>query len=98
MRHLASAQYWDWPAGGNTGRLFLMTGLAIVHWIGCINAIKLQIHYVIADPKVGEQHIYRKYFKCNIFQVTTDLLNSENLRIAITQLCHELHVSNFTML
>ena len=56
------------------------------------------MHYVIADPKVGKQHIYRKYFKCNSFQVTSDLLNSENLRIAITQLCHELHVSNFTML
>ena len=58
----------------------------------------LQIHYIKADPKVGEQHIYRKYLKCNIFQVTTDLLNSENLRIAITQVCHELHVCNFTML
>ena len=58
----------------------------------------LQIHYVKTDPKVREQHIYRKYLKCNIFQVTTDLLNSENLRIAITQLCNELHVCNFTML
>ena len=26
MRHLANAQYWDWPAGGNTGRLFLAFG------------------------------------------------------------------------
>ena len=26
MRHLASAQEWDWPAGGNTGRLFLTFG------------------------------------------------------------------------
>ena len=58
----------------------------------------LQFYYVIADPKVGEQHIYRNYFKCNIFQVTTDLLNSENLRISITQLCHELNISNFTMI
>ena len=58
----------------------------------------LQIHYVIADPNLSEQHIYRIYFKCHIFQVTTDLLNSENLRIAITQLCHELYISNFTML
>ena len=23
MRHLANAQYWDRPAGGNTGHLFL---------------------------------------------------------------------------
>ena len=26
MRHLASAEYWDWPAGGDTGRLFLAFG------------------------------------------------------------------------
>ena len=41
---------------------------------------------MLADPKFGEQYIYRKYFKCNSYQVTTGLLNSENLRIAITQL------------
>ena len=47
MRHLASAQYWDLPASGDTGRLFwrlagrsVRTGLAIVHWTGCINTIK----------------------------------------------------------
>ena len=26
MHHLASAQYWDWPACENTGRLFLTFG------------------------------------------------------------------------
>ena len=26
MRHLTNAQYWDRPAGGNTGRLFLVFG------------------------------------------------------------------------
>ena len=26
MRHLANAQSWDRPAGGNTGRLFLAFG------------------------------------------------------------------------
>ena len=26
MCHLASAQYWDRPAGGDTGRLFLAFG------------------------------------------------------------------------
>ena len=26
MRHLANAQYWDRPADGNTGRLFLAFG------------------------------------------------------------------------
>ena len=60
-------------------------------------ATGLKFYYVIADPKVGEQHIYTKFSKCNSFQVTTDLLNSENLKIAIAQLCHELQVCNFTM-
>ena len=39
-----------------------------------------------------------KYSKYNSFEVTTDLLNSENLKTAIAQLCHELHVCIFTML
>ena len=54
-----------------------------------LNAIvfKLQLIYstVIADSKVDEQHIYRKYFKGNSYQVTSNFINSENLRIAITQ-------------
>ena len=41
----------------------------------------LQFHCVTADAKVGEQHIETKYSKCNSFQVTTDLLNSQNLKI-----------------
>ena len=61
-------------------------------------ATDLKLHYVIADPKIGEQHIETKYSKCNSFQVTSDLLNSDNLKVAITQLCHELQVWNFTML
>ena len=32
------------------------------------------------------------------FQVTTDLLNRENFKLAIAQLCNELQVCNFTML
>ena len=36
--------------------------------------------------------------KHNSFQVINDLLNSDNLKVAITQLCHELQVCNFTML
>ena len=43
--------------------------------------MRLQIQYVVADPKVGEQHIKTKYSKYKSFQVTTDLLNSENLKI-----------------
>ena len=47
MRHLASAQYWDrlvetqdvlfWRLAGRSAP----TGLGIVHWIGCIKAIKV---------------------------------------------------------
>ena len=33
-----------------------------------------------------------KYSKCNTFEVISDLLNSDNLKVAITQLCHELQV------
>ena len=59
--------------------------------------MSLELYYVIADPKVGGQCILKKYSKYNSFQVTTDLHNSKNLKVAIAQLCHELHVSNFTM-
>ena len=52
----------------------------------------MKFYYVIADPKIGEQHMETKYSKCNSFQVISDLLNSDNLKVAITQLCHELHV------
>ena len=53
---------------------------------------------VIADENVCEQHIKTKYCKCNSFQVTTDLLNSDNLKVVITWLCNELQVLNFTKL
>ena len=32
------------------------------------------------------------------FEVTTDLLNSDTLKVAIAQLCNELKIHNFTML
>ena len=58
----------------------------------------LQFHFVTEDWNVDEWHIKRNYCKGNSFQVTTDLLNSENLKIAIVHLCNELQVCNFTML
>ena len=58
----------------------------------------MQCYYVTADTNVDEQSIQRKYSKCNNFQVSTDLLNSENLKVGIAQLCHKLQVHNFTML
>ena len=53
---------------------------------------------VIADPKVNEKHISTKYSKCNSFQATGDLLNSDNLKVAIALLCNELWVSNLIIL
>ena len=32
----------------------------------------LKFYYVIADPKVGEYHIWTKFSQCNSFQVTSD--------------------------
>ena len=51
-----------------------------------------------SEENVGEKHIYAKYCKCSSIRVTTDLFNSENLKVAIAQLCHELQVCNFTIL
>ena len=60
-------------------------------------ATGLQFYYVIADLNVYEKLI-SKYSKCNIFQSTSDVLNSDNMKVAFVQLCNELHACNFTML
>ena len=49
-------------------------------------ATGLQFYYVIADAKVAEEHIDTNFCKCNSFQVITNLLNSDNLKIAIAHL------------
>ena len=54
-----------------------------------LQATGLQLYYVIVDPKVDESYISRKFSKCNSFQIVTDLLNSENLKVAIAQLCKD---------
>ena len=61
-------------------------------------ATGLKFYYVITDPKVAEYHILTKCSKCNTFQVINDLVLSKNLKVAITQLCNEPQVWNFTML
>ena len=43
------------------------------------------ICHLIVKDKVGDQHILGKYPNCNSLGVTMDLLNSKNLKIAITQ-------------
>ena len=57
-----------------------------------LRATGLQLYYVIVDPKVDGYHVSRKFSKCNSFQVITNLLNSENLKIANALLCNELLV------
>ena len=44
------------------------------------------MYHLIARDKVVEQHILGKYSNCNSFGVTMALLNSENFKVAITQL------------
>ena len=51
-----------------------------------------------ADLKVGEQDIKTKYSNRNSFEVTTDLHNSDSIKVAITQLLKMLQVCNFTIL
>ena len=48
-------------------------------------------HLIVRD-KVAEQYILRKHSNCNSFGVTRDLLNSKNLKVAITQLSNVLPV------
>ena len=60
--------------------------IAITHlW----HAIEPQtICHLIVKDKVAEQHILGKYSNCNTSGVTMDLLNSQNFKVAITQLCN----------
>ena len=55
------------------------------------------MYHLIAKNKVAEQHILGKHSKCNSFGVTMTLLNSQNFKVAITQLSKVQQVWNFTM-
>ena len=44
------------------------------------------MYHLTAKDKVAEQHILRKHSNCNSFGVTMALLNSQNFKVAITQL------------
>ena len=60
-----------------------MTKIAITH---LLRAMEPQtICHLIVKDKVAEQHILRKYSNCNSFEVTMDLLNSQNFKEAITK-------------
>ena len=58
--------------------------IAITHlW----HAIEPQtMYHLIAKDKVAEQHILGKHSNCTSFGVTMALLNSQNFKVAITQL------------
>ena len=58
--------------------------IAITHlW----QPIELQtMYHLIAKNKVAEQHILGKHSNCNTLLVTMALLNSQNFKVAITQL------------
>ena len=51
-------------------------------------------HHVVAMEEVAQKHILTKCSKCNTFPVTSDLLNSESLKMTIAQLCNEVRVCN----
>ena len=58
--------------------------IAIIHFW---HAMELQtIWHLIVKDKVAEQHILGKYSNCNGLGVTMALLNSQNFKVAITQL------------
>ena len=44
------------------------------------------MYHLIAKDKVAEQHILGKHSNCNSFGDTMALLNSRNLKVAMTQL------------
>ena len=70
--------------------------VAITHL--AIEIDTLVTHHFVAMEKVADEHILTKCSKCNTFQVIDDLVLSKNLKVAITQLCNEPQVWDFTML
>ena len=59
--------------------------IAIIHLWHAIEP-QTMFYHLIAKDKVAEQHILLKYSNCNSFGVTMALLNSQNFKVAITQL------------
>ena len=58
--------------------------IAITHLWQAIEAQTM--YHLIAKNEVAEQHILGKHSNCNTFLVTIALLNSQNFKVAITQL------------
>ena len=76
--------------------LFKIFDIYLCHYFGTNKKIAIThlwhamgpqtVCHLIVKDKVAEQHILGKYSNCNSFGVTTDLLNSQNFKVAITQL------------
>ena len=69
MHYQTNAQYYTGPASGNKGRLLCclagrsaLTELAIVHWVGCINAIKGHFYITGNCPQLRIVELY--YCQC----------------------------------
>ena len=52
----------------------------------------------ITNLAIGKGLQVTQFCNSNSFKVTSDLCNSENLKVNIAQLCNELQVCNFTIL
>ena len=76
MCHLANAQYWDRPAGGNTGHLFLTFGGRV-----CAD----QISNCPLDRVLTYKNLI--YLFCNILQVTEFAFFAKLSFLLILMLC-----------
>ena len=55
------------------------------------------MYHLKAKDKVAEKYVSGKYSNCTSFGVTMDLLNSKNIKVAITQLFNVQQMSNSIM-
>ena len=72
MRHLANAQYWDRPAGGNTGRLFLAFGGPVCadRFSNCPLDRALTYKNLIYLLNLQFKTIWRLPCSCHIIEIT----------------------------
>ena len=68
-----------------------MFHIYLCHYFATNNKIAIThlwhaMELLIVKDKVAGQHILGKYSNCNSFRVTMALLNSQNFKVAITQL------------
>ena len=82
MRHLANAQYWDRPAGGNTGRLFLAFGGPVCadRISNCpLDRVLTYKNLIYLLNLQFSIEIYSALWKCPIYSVTKECLVSKRI-------------------